>query len=135
MKNNVFWIWNIPRVLNQFLALAFSVISDDLITFLDLPEFSKTFDNFDHKGCEKLNDYIFSSNSLNITSSYLDSRKQCAVHNGTVFKTVTISSWVPHGYVLGSKLFLICIADIPSSLSYSKQVPCADDTQIFILSM
>ncbi len=96
--------------------------------FLDL---SKAFDTLDHTILlEKLNFYGIVGVSHNLMSSYISNRKQYVEVDDTASDTLTLSTGVPQGSILGPLLFLIYINDIAAASKMFKFIIYADDTNL-----
>ena len=77
--------------------------------YLDL---SKAFDTLNHNILlHKLNCYGIRGTCLALLKSYLSERKQFVGFNGIKSSLATITTGVPHGYILGSLLFIIYTND------------------------
>ena len=63
--------------------------------------------------------------------SYLSTRTQFLQNNNEKSCISQIICGVPHGSILGPKLFSLCINDICSTSNLLKHVLFADDTNIF----
>ena len=98
---------------------------------LDEKELKKAFDTVDH-------DFLLSKRSLygiqesayDWFKSYLNSRIQKCVVNGSLSKVCFLGCGVPQGTILGPLLFLIYINDLPNCLSFCQPRMYADDTHI-----
>ena len=72
---------------------------------LILLDFSKAFDKVAHeKLLSKLHFYGIRGNILNLIKDFLDNRAQSVILNGTNSDNIAVSSGVPQGSVLISKL-------------------------------
>eukprot|EP00745_Piridium_sociabile_P015230 TRINITY_DN22467_c0_g1_i2.p1 TRINITY_DN22467_c0_g1~~TRINITY_DN22467_c0_g1_i2.p1 ORF type:complete len:114 (+),score=1.95 TRINITY_DN22467_c0_g1_i2:85-426(+) len=72
---------------------------------------------------------VFSSNTLELVSSFISERKQIVSANGSESSLLPIHYGVPQGSILGPLLFSAYINDLPLSVN----APCemfADDTTI-----
>ena len=79
-------------------------------TDLILLDFSKAFDKVSHdKLTLKLNDYGIRGPALKWVKGFHDNRHQSFIENGSSSEPIPVSSGVPHGSVLGPRLFLIYI--------------------------
>ena len=99
--------------------------------FLDI---SKAFDKVWHKGliC-KLKQNGISSNLLDTTTDFLNSRKQRVALNGQFSSWTSIEAGVPQGSILGPLLFLIYINDLSGDLITNVKL-IADDTSLFCVA-
>jgi len=108
---------------------AFDRRESTLAVFLDL---SKAFDTIDHTILlKKLEFYGIRGKALDWFTSYLDHRSQFVSVDGLNSDMSYIKCGVPQGSVLGPLLFSIYTNDLPKSLSCSKSILFADDTNIF----
>ena len=64
-------------------------------------------------------------------NSYLTDRFQRVVLSGIESDWVRVTSGVPQGSILGPKLFLMYVNDIPTELNNSKSSLFADDSKLF----
>ena len=100
------------------------------MVYLDM---SKAFDKVHHDVLiQKLRKvYGFGGNLLRWFRSYLTNRKQCVTVLGGKSNSLSITSGVPQGSILGPALFLLYVNDLPSSVSTSQVAMFADDTKLF----
>ena len=93
-------------------------------------DFSKAFDKVDIGIlCHKLRAMGICGNAGQILHSFLTSRKQFIIVNGSISKVSHVKSGVPQGTVLGPILFLILINDINMDVTSKVSLFC-DDTRI-----
>jgi hypothetical protein len=96
-------------------------------------DISKAFDRVWHKGLiYKHNNIGISGRLLLWFTSYLDNRKQRVVLKGCTSSDNYINAGVPQRYILGSRLFLICINDIVLDIKANIRL-FSDDTSLFII--
>ena len=99
---------------------------------LILLDFSKAFDKVNHeKLLLKLSQFGIRGSTLHWIRSFLNNRTQCVVVNGSRSSTISVSSGVPQGSVLGPLLFLAYINDLPTQVK-SRVRLFADDTAIYL---
>ena len=97
-------------------------------TDLIIMDFAKAFDKVPHNRLIlKLHYYGIQGSVLNWIQSFLTSRSQQVVIENSVSDTVSVSSGVPQGSVLGPCLFLFFINDLPDCVSSNVRL-FADDT-------
>ena len=81
------------------------------------PDISKAFNNVLHDGLIfKLKSYGVEGELLPLLKNYLQNHKQRLVLNGQTSGWRKINSGVPQGLVLGPRLFLIYINDLPDRI-------------------
>ncbi len=96
--------------------------------FLDL---SKAFDTLDHKILlEKLEYYGIKGTAHKLMESYITDRKQFVEINDVKSNTLTLTTGVPQGSILGPLLFLIYINDVALSSRLFDFIIYADDTSL-----
>jgi len=96
------------------------------IIYLD---YSKAFNSVPHLHliC-KLQSYGIKGNLLKWIQSFLTSRQQCAVLNGSVSNWANLTSGVPQGSVLGQLLFILYVNDISDGIQSMLEM-FADDSK------
>jgi len=95
-------------------------------------DFSKAFDKVCHRRLlHKLTHYGISGHTNNWIKSFLSDRHQRVVVNQQASQSLSVSSGVPQGTVLGPVLFLAFINDMPSSVTSSSVRLFADDAIIY----
>ena len=96
--------------------------------YLDM---SKAFDTLDHKILlSKLKYYGINGIALNLFESYLTNRQQYVDIEGTYSNTLSITTGVPQGSILGPLLFIIYINDFPCASDLFDFIIYADDTTL-----
>ena len=96
--------------------------------YLDL---SKAFDTIDHFILiDKLKYYGISEASSLLLKNYLADRKQCTEINNVRSNTLSITTGVPQGSILGSLLFILYINDFPQASNLFDFIMYADDTTL-----
>ena len=96
--------------------------------YLDL---SKAFDTTDHFILiDKLKYYGISEASSLLLKNYLTDRKQCTEINNVRSNTLSITTGVPQGSILGPLLFILYIHDFPQASNLFDFIMYADDTTL-----
>ncbi|CAB4028407.1 Hypothetical predicted protein, partial [Paramuricea clavata] len=100
------------------------------VVFMDI---AKAFDTVDHsKLLQKLQEFVFSGSLLLWFKNYLSGRFQRVTVHGATSTTLSITSGVPQGSLLGPFLFSVYINDLPSYVSSSTGVGLfAVDTKLY----
>lgn len=94
-------------------------------------DFMKAFDKVPHQRLlGKLKSYGLAGNTLQWITSFLSSRTQKVVINGTSSSPRQVTSGIPQGSVLGPLLFVVYINDLPDATD-SPTYLFADDTKIY----
>ena len=95
-------------------------------------DFSKAFDSVDHRLLlKKLESFGISGRMHDLFHSYLNGRSQSVMINSQVSKSITVSSGVPQGSILGPLLFVVFVNDIPSCFHHSTSLLYADDLKLY----
>ncbi len=95
-------------------------------------DFVKAFDKFPHKRLTlKLKYYGISGPVVHWITAFLTNWTQPVLLDASSSKTVTVTSSVPHGTVLGLLLFLLYINDLPLSMPNSSTRLFPDDSLLF----
>ena len=101
-------------------------------TDIILLDFSKAFDKVNHsKLLWKLHQYGIRGHVLDWVRAFLGSRSQGVVIDGEESESITVTSGVPQGSVLGPILFLIYINDLPNEVCSQVRL-FADDTALYL---
>jgi hypothetical protein len=97
-------------------------------------DLSRAFDSVSHpKLLLKLQTYGLTGKVLSWICNFLCDRKQCVVINGTFSDSVSVSSGVPQGSVLGPILFLLYMNDVTNCLQGACKVNLyADDAKFYL---
>ena len=96
--------------------------------FLDL---SKAFDTLDHKILlDKLDYYGIKGVAHKLMASYIKNRKQYVEIEDSKSDTLTLTTGVPQGSILGPLLFIIYINDIAHASNLFNFIIYADDTTL-----
>ena len=92
---------------------------------------SKAFDTLDHTILlDKLFYYGIKGTELAWFKSYLTNRAQFVSYNGTNSHTLSITTGVPQGSILGPLLFMIYMNDVHNASSKFYAILFADDTNL-----
>ena len=96
-------------------------------------DFSKAFDVVPHNLLLLKMSHHFGIDGLALVwfTSYLTDRFQRVVLSGVESDWIRVTSGVPQGSILGPKLFLMYVNDIPAELKKSKSSLFADDSKLF----
>ena len=124
--------------INQLLAIAQEIFEAfDCNPSLEVRAFflyiTKAFDKFWHEGLlYKLKSMGISGELYNLPENYLSGRFQRVVLNGQTSSWKPVLAGVPQGSILGPRLFLIYINDLPNKLKSNAKL-FADDTSLFTI--
>ena len=96
-------------------------------------DFQKAFDVVPHNllllklKCQ----FGIQGNMLNLFRSYLTNRYQRVVLNGISSQWVSVTSGVPQGSIIGPKLFIMYVNDLPDQCKNSEKKLFADDSKFY----
>ena len=109
-----------------------TAIDNKLVTIGVFIDLKKAFDTIDHSLLiKKLMHYGIRGTAANWLNSYLSNRKQFVCINGINSDYQKVMCGVPHGSILGPKLFILYINDICNISNILNFIIFADDTNIF----
>jgi hypothetical protein len=109
-------------------------LDDNKIVGAIFIDFKKAFDTVPHEALPyKLQAVGIMGNTYNWILDYLYNRRQYTVINGTLSSTKCISSGVPHGSLLGPRLYSIYVNDLPLAITDGTLQMYADDTTIYLI--
>ena len=95
-------------------------------------DFRKAFDTVPHQRLlTKLKNYNINGPILSWITSFLNNRSQFVKINNSVSESLTVTSGVPQGSVLGPTLFIYFINDLPNVVQNSSIKIFADDTKVY----
>lgn len=81
-------------------------------------DMSKAFDTISHNVLlDKLLFYGFDIMSVNLIRSYLENRLQAVFYDHCISSYLLVETGVPQGSILGPTLFILCVNDMPSSIT------------------
>ena len=121
-------------------ASAMADVTDDILrardnnqlTALILLDYSKAFDFLHHKILCSLLHYIgFTERALHIISSYLTDRTQRVKIDSSISDSLSVTTGVPQGSILGPLLFSIYTFNFHTKLKFCNYHLYADDTQLY----
>ena len=93
-------------------------------------DISKTFERVWHAALlHKLRSYGISGPIFGFISSFLSNRWLWVVLDGKSSQEYQVNAGVPKGYILGPKLFLLYVSDIPDNIICNNAI-YADDTTL-----
>ena len=115
-------------VVSDRIASAFNRSGATQAVALDI---SKAFDKVWHAGLlHKLKSYGISGQIFGLISSFLSNRRLRVVLDGKSSQEYPVNAGVPEGSILGPKLFLLYINDLPDDVICSIAI-YADDTTLY----
>ena len=116
----------------SFLEDVSSSIDDNFFVDVIYLDFSKAFDSIPHRRLLlKLQSFGFGGDLLNWLTCFLTDRTQRVQIGGSLSSSLSVTSGVPQGSVLGPLLFILYIDDIDECVSGSSILKFADDTRLF----
>ena len=107
------------------------LLQDGKQTDVPIVDFSKAFDKVGHQRLILKLDYGVTGKTNRWIESFLSSRTQTIVLDGTRSYEGEVVSGIPQGSVLGPCLFLYYINDLPDGLTSTTRL-FADDTIIYV---
>lgn len=117
-------------VLTYHKIIRFLDSASGAVRFLTI-DFSKAFDKILHEHILRVcADFQFPRFLFDLISSFLSSRIQRVVINGSVSRWSSISSGVPQGSVLGPVLFCLALNELSPICSNSMYIKYADDISV-----